>query len=122
MHLDDIDGNCVVHNLIIADTFIKRLSGLLGKTNISNDSGILLVPCTGIHTFFMRFPIDVYFLRKKEDGTGVFEVVARKKSLKPWRMAIAPAGTNAVLETGVCETAILKDNQQYQIAELKVES
>ena len=68
-----------------------RRRGLLGRDALDPDAALVLAPCSGIHTFFMRFPIDVLFVRR--DG-----VVAKVcGSMKPWRIAIA-FGALAVIE------------------------
>ncbi|MFH1956961.1 MAG: DUF192 domain-containing protein [bacterium] len=93
--LYDKDGKCLVENLEVADTFFSRLKGLLGRKYISKDYGLLLVPCGSIHMFFMKFPIDVFFLKKVSGG---FEILKIVRNLAPWRLCFAPAGTCAVLE------------------------
>ena len=55
--------------------------GLLGTKNLDNDEGLLIAPCSSVHTFGMRYSIDVLFLDKQ------FNIVKAVKSLKPWRMA-----------------------------------
>lgn len=47
-----------------ADGFFARLKGLMFETSIATDVGLWINPCRGIHTFFMRFPIDVIFLSR----------------------------------------------------------
>ncbi len=64
----------------IADTLWKRSIGLIGRQSLEADSGLWLAPCNGIHTFGMRFPIDVLFL----NDAG--EVMHMKPGLKPWRI------------------------------------
>ncbi|MBA3053043.1 MAG: DUF192 domain-containing protein [Candidatus Omnitrophota bacterium] len=90
------DGECLLNKVEIADTFRARLKGLLGRTLIEKDYGLLLVPCESIHMFFMKFPIDVFFLK---DRNGSYEIASTARNVKPWRMALAPRGTDAVLET-----------------------
>jgi uncharacterized membrane protein (UPF0127 family) len=69
----------------------SRRTGLLGRTELSRESALIIAPCWGIHTCFMRFPIDVIFV--KRDGT-VARVV---RELSPWRVAVSPSAF-AVLE------------------------
>lgn len=45
-----------------ASTSATRCKGLLGVTHLDESSGLWIVPCEGVHTFFMRIPIDVVFL------------------------------------------------------------
>lgn len=46
----------------IADNFFSRLVGLLGRDKFPEKHAIVLKPCRSIHTYFLRFPIDVVFL------------------------------------------------------------
>jgi hypothetical protein len=49
----------------IADTSAKRRTGLLKHSGLAPGEGLWIVPCEGVHTFRMTFPIDVVFLNKK---------------------------------------------------------
>lgn len=49
---------------VVADTFFTRMKGLLGKKEFKKGQALILKPCNSIHTFFMRFPIDVLFINK----------------------------------------------------------
>src|SRR2546421_8542858 len=70
----------LVARLEIADTLWKQTVGLLGRNGLPPEGGLWLEPCNGIHTFGMRFSIDVLFL----DAEGhALRVVS---SLKPWRI------------------------------------
>jgi hypothetical protein len=48
--------------VLIADTAVERMRGLLGRGNLASDEALLLRPCRSVHTFGMRFLIDVLFL------------------------------------------------------------
>jgi uncharacterized membrane protein (UPF0127 family) len=69
----------------------SRRRGLLGRRDLPPATALVLAPCAGIHTCFMRFSIDVVFTRR--DGS----VVKVCRNIKPWRMAWAP-GAFAVIE------------------------
>jgi len=56
----------VVGNLIIAKSYSDRMRGLLGRTSIDDNEGLLIKNCNWIHMFFMKFPIDVIFLRTEK--------------------------------------------------------
>lgn len=75
-----------------ACTFTKRLRGLLGRSEMNPGDSLLIRPCNAVHTAFMRFTIDVIFLSM--DG----QVLKVASQIKPWRMAIGPRGSCAVLE------------------------
>ncbi len=69
--------------IMLAQRFWARLVGLLGRRALAPDEALLLSPCNNIHTFFMRFPIDVVFLDKQG------AVLAIVPALRPWRVAAA---------------------------------
>jgi uncharacterized membrane protein (UPF0127 family) len=65
---------CVIHKRtgkVIADQgkiardFKGRSIGLLNRTSLGDNEALLIYPCNSIHTFFMKFPIDVAFLDKQ---------------------------------------------------------
>ena len=59
-----------------------RRRGLLGKGSLSRDAAVILAPCSAVHTWFMRFPIDVLFV---DEGGLVRKVCPR---VRPWRFAV----------------------------------
>ena len=100
---NDRTGDVVVSSLTVADNFFTRFRGLQFRRSLARDTGLLLVPCGSIHTFWMRFPIDVYFL----SNTG--RVVEMKQEVSPWRCAVGGKQAHAVLE--VASGAISNDIQ-----------
>ena len=76
---------------MVAETPLARMRGLLGRRGLESGEGLLLRPAPSVHTFFMRFAIDVVFLAR--DG----EVMKVVPSLRPWRTAAARRA-KAVLE------------------------
>lgn len=70
----------LARDVIIADTVFNRMKGLLGKKDFKQDQALVLKPANSIHTFFMRFPIDVIFI----DYNG--KVIALRENLIPWRI------------------------------------
>ncbi len=64
-----------------ADTPTSRTQGLLGRDSLAPGHGLILDPCRLIHTFFMRFAIDVVFV----DGRQRVTRVAR--DVRPFRFA-----------------------------------
>ena len=65
----------------MAVTRATRRRGLLGRDGLPPDHALLIAPCSSIHTWFMRFPIDVIFVRR--DGL----VLKTSAAIPPWRMA-----------------------------------
>jgi hypothetical protein len=67
----------------------SRKRGLLGRTALV-DTALVIAPCNAIHTFFMKFRIDVVFADREGRVVRVFS------SLPPWRIAIAPRAFAAI--------------------------
>src|ERR1041385_3301979 len=90
------DGPVVCERCTVAATSLRRMKGLLGRSGLSPDEGMWIRPASSVHTFFMRFPIDVVFLDR--------DLVVRKvaPSVKPWRMAFA-RHSRSVLELSAGE-------------------
>lgn len=65
---------------VLADTFLKRIKGLIGKESFSQGEALVIIPCKSIHSFFMRFPIEVVFLNKEN------KVIKIISPLKPYRL------------------------------------
>lgn len=78
----------------IADTHWTRFLGLMGEQqgNFGAGSGLWIVPCSGVHTMAMNFPIDVIYL----DASKL--VVHLVENLQPWRIAKVSLKTKSVLE------------------------
>lgn len=76
----------------IAESYFSRFLGLMGRKSIPAEEAICFPRCNSIHTFFMRFPIDVILVGA--DGK-VLELI---ESLKPWRMLLPRKGVKHVIE------------------------
>ena len=89
----NIDTGAVVADLVaVADTRATRAVGLLNRSELEPGEGLWIVPSRGVHTLWMRFPIDLVAL----DERGV--VIDRVENLKPWRIRLPRRGTAGVLE------------------------
>ena len=86
------DGTVLIERLLLAESTAERMRGLLGRTSLEPDCGMLIRPCRSIHMWFMRFPIDAAFL---DHDMRVLKV---SRNLKPWQLAFAPRKTCCVLE------------------------
>ena len=87
------DGTTPVGTAVeIADTALTRLFGLLGRKGVTRGGGLWIRPSSGVHTFFMMFPIDVIGLDKER------RVVKLWHGLRPWRMTSVSLQVNSVIE------------------------
>ncbi len=85
-------GEIVARNLLAAFDSATRKKGLLGRDLLASESAMIIAPCAAVHTFFMRFAIDVAFVAR--DG----RVIKISTNVRPWRIAAALFGTFAVIE------------------------
>ncbi len=85
----------------MADTSAKRRTGLLKHSRLEPGEGLWIVPCESVHTFFMKFPIDLVYLDKRKKVKKV------RHAVPAWRLSAClsahsvlelPAGT--IRETG----------------------
>jgi uncharacterized membrane protein (UPF0127 family) len=90
----------------LANTSATRRTGLLKHERLEPGDGLWIVPCESVHTFFMKFPIDLVYLDKKRKVRKV------RHAVPSWRLSACltahsvlelPAGT--VERTGpmVCD-------------------
>ena len=84
--------------IVNAESFLERFCGLMLKKNA--DYAMLFRKCTSVHTFFMRFNLDIVYLDKDDN------IVKIIKNLKPWRTALPVKNTVSILEI---PSDILKD-------------
>ena len=87
-----LNSQCGELSILVADTWLTRLIGLMGRRQLSALTGLWLKPCGSIHTMWMRFSIDVLYL----DAAN--KVLKIKENLKPFRLDFAPRGTVSVIE------------------------
>jgi uncharacterized membrane protein (UPF0127 family) len=83
----------LIETVIFAESTAQRMKGLLGRSGLPENSGMLIRPCRSIHMWFMRFSIDAAFL------DADLKVLKLSRRLKPWQLAFAPRRTHSVLET-----------------------
>ncbi len=82
----------------VADTSQKRRTGLLKHESLPAGEGLWIAPCEAVHTFGMKFPIDVLFLSKKRQVLKVRrEMTSRRIAfcLRAHSVLELPAGTAA---------------------------
>jgi hypothetical protein len=88
-------GSVVANRVAVASKHIERALGLLSRRCFNPGEGLLITPCRGVHTWFMRFAIDILAL----DHEGV--VVDAVSGLGPWRIRLPRRGGVNVLELPV---------------------
>ena len=95
-------GTLLAEGAEIADTSKKRRIGLLKHEKLDQGEGLWIAPCEAIHTFGMKFPIDVVFLNQGRKVLKIRkEMIRRKLSACLWASSVLelPAGTLAATKT-----------------------
>jgi uncharacterized protein len=85
-------GTVVAANAELADGFVSRFVGLMGRRGWPSSDGMLIEPCGSIHCFFMRMPIDVAFVDRE------WRVLRTVEAIKPWRIGPIVSRTHRVVE------------------------
>ena len=85
-------NNLIADKADVADNFFTRTFGLIPKSSISFDEGLVIKPCCSIHTFFMRFAIDLIFIDREN------RVVALYENVVPWRILPIHFNSRYVIE------------------------
>ena len=87
--------NTVLGDKILrADTSATRRTGLLKHTSLAPGHGLWIVPCQGIHMFFMKFPIDLVYVSRSKQVKKVVRAIA------PWKISLCLTA-HSVLELPV---------------------
>ena len=104
------NGKSLIEDGRIAYSLGSRLKGLLGTQSLRAGQGILITNCKQVHTFFMKYPIDVIFLDHKNN-------ILKSTTMKPWRISPWILRAEKVLETpaGTAQSLGLKTGSQVEV-------
>jgi Uncharacterized conserved protein len=111
--LKNMESNQIVcDKVIIANSFFKRLKGLMFTKELPSDSSMYICPCNQIHMFFMNYNIDVLYVDKNN------MVIAVDENMKPGIMGKKVKGAAAVVElqAGKVKESNIKVGQVLEIA------
>lgn len=74
-------GTVVAEFVQLAGTSAERTRGLLGRESLVPGEGLWIIPCESVHTFGMRFAIDLIYLDRKHRIRKI------RHNVKPWRLS-----------------------------------
>jgi len=96
-------GETVVRNLREASTFLSRFRGLMFTKSLKDDCALLIRPCRSVHTFFMKYPIDVLYLDARNVVIGCDERLMpyRIGSMLPQARSVVELPAGRVREAGI---------------------
>jgi uncharacterized membrane protein (UPF0127 family) len=111
--LNSTRGHVLAERVEVASSAWSRFWGLMGRLHLRPDHGLLISPCTSIHMFFMRFPIDVVFLTRDD------VVVKVVHGIQSWRMATGGGGKKALeLPVGAAAGSGLETGDQLEFVDI----
>jgi uncharacterized membrane protein (UPF0127 family) len=95
----------------VADNAWTRFRGLIGSQPLAPGEGLMIVPCSSIHTHFMSFPIDVLYVNRDDVVVGI------DQHLRPWRFGHLHRRVRFVIElpAGTVEATGTRVGDQLQI-------
>jgi len=101
------DGASEVRDLVVCNTPLTRMVGMLKERNPEISRVYQIVPCNGVHTCFMAFPIDVVFT----DRSG--NVIAAR-TVPPWRMFSRTAAHMVFEGVGLLREEVVLERLQVE--------
>ena len=103
----------VAESAEVADSSVTRRRGLLGRDRLATGEGLWIVPCEAVHTFGMRFPIDVLYLDRKRNVRKI------RRVLVPWRLSMCLLAHSVLeLPAGTADRTQTKPGDQLSFSDL----
>jgi uncharacterized protein len=94
----------------LADHGAARNKGLLGRTRLAPGEGLWIVPCESVHTFFMKFAIDLVYIDRNKKVKKV------RNSVGPWRLSACLSAHSIIeLPAGVVQSTQTQPGDQLQM-------
>lgn len=111
LRITNLTRNTVLGDSIeSADTSAKRRVGLLKHERLEPGDGLWIVPCESVHTFFMKFPIDLVYLGKDRKVRKV------RHAVKPWRLSACLSAYSILeLPAGAAERTGTRAGDELQV-------
>jgi len=101
----------LAEEVLLSTNFLKRLKGLLGYKSLEKNQAMILRPANSVHTFFMRFPIDVLFVDRNKIVVKIF------RNMKPFKVTGVYLKSAFVIESsaGVIDSTQTAEGDCLQI-------
>jgi uncharacterized protein len=111
----------LAHCVHVADRGAKRRKGLLGREMLSAGEGLWIVPCEAVHTFGMRFPIDLVYLDHDK------RVKKIRSAVPPWRISsclsahsVLELGSGSIQKTGTKPGDMLEFSSAFPLSDGRI--
>ncbi len=103
------EGEEIYNNVKVANKVFDRMLGLMFSDFDSSFGGLIIEPCNSIHTFFMKFNLDIIFLSKENKVLKIIE------NIPPWRMTLPVFGAVKVLELNAGKSNKVSVGDQLEV-------
>lgn len=101
-------GNVVATRISTAEGVWQNFKGLMFRTTLHDGEGLVFRPARGIHTHFMRFPIDLLFLDASDRVTKI------RPSMSPWRFDFTNAAGVIEVSSGFAAAKDIRTGDQLE--------
>ena len=99
----------LAHRVEVADHGAARRKGLLGRNSLPPGEGLWIVPCESVHTFGMKFPIDLVYLDRNK------KVKKIRNGVPPWRLSACLSAHSVIeLASGTVEITQTKPGDKLE--------
>ena len=106
-------GTSIGNEIDTAETSAQRRTGLLKHRKLEDGAGLWIVPCESVHTFFMKFPIDLIYLDRKHRVRSTVRALA-------WRLSIClPAHSILELQVGTIDRTNTRKGNQLVLEQVR---
>lgn len=103
-------GKTLANSLEVARSSAQRSKGLLGRDSLATGGGLWIVPCESVHTFWMRFAIDLVYVDR------ALRVKKTRSAVGPWRISACLSAHSVIeLPAGVVRETDTQRGDQLQI-------
>lgn len=106
--IDERTGEVVATAVRTTDGVVESFVGLMFKKGLPDGHGLLFQPARGIHTHFMRFPIDLIFLDKSNRVTKI------RTAMRPWRFDLTMAAGVIEMTAGAAQAGGIEPGDQLR--------
>ncbi len=109
--LNRTKNRVLADDVLMSSSFLNRLKGLLGRSSIKINQAMLLRPANSIHTFFMRFPIDILFINENNI------IIKAYRNMKPFKLTGIYFKSSFVIElhSGIIDSTQTTEGDLIQI-------
>jgi uncharacterized protein len=106
-------GTSIGEEIFTAETSAERRTGLLKHTRLEEGAGLWIIPCEAVHTFFMKFAIDLIYLDKKRRVRGIV------RALAPSRISMClPAHSVIELPPGTIDRTLTEKGDELELVQV----